>query len=242
MIAKVISEDNREYISHIFAKFSKGFDTTVITYDSDHNRFEYINMYDKTPYLKRKVFIFDSNNEGMIELKGLRVGFLKSFKSAFGYDWILSNDIIVNIIKNKDVDKKYSEIAANINSKIEVQEWYYVKNEKDADSLLELAFGFHDALIVDININNGSNYDDSSTVEVTFSGCWGCNVTLLFQGDILVHYLLDDECSNEIFDSSILFENEYIYWVDGSINNVTQLKDYHTYFRAKSLKWKFTLF
>ena len=56
MLAKIVS-DNREYYSHIFAKFNPGWYERVIVFDNENKKFELLNVYNTNPSLKRKVFI-----------------------------------------------------------------------------------------------------------------------------------------------------------------------------------------
>ena len=68
MIAKVVTE-NKEYYSYVFARFNPGYYETLIVFDNETERFELVNVYNVKPSLKRKVFIIDTNTEGMIEEK-----------------------------------------------------------------------------------------------------------------------------------------------------------------------------
>ena len=50
MLAK-ISSDNREYYSHIFAKFNPGWYECVIVFDTENKQFELLNVYNTKPSL-----------------------------------------------------------------------------------------------------------------------------------------------------------------------------------------------
>lgn len=66
MIAKVVT-NGREYYSYVFAKFNPGFYETVIVFDDENEKFELLNVYDTKPSLKRKIFIIDTDMDGMVE-------------------------------------------------------------------------------------------------------------------------------------------------------------------------------
>ncbi len=52
MIAKVIKKDKREYFSYVFAMFNVGWYTSVIIFDNVTNKFDYLDIYKRTPSLK----------------------------------------------------------------------------------------------------------------------------------------------------------------------------------------------
>lgn len=238
MIAKVVSKE-REYYSYVFAKFNPGFYEAVIVFDDENEKFELINVYDTKPSLKRKIFIIDTDMEGMIEKSEIKLSLINTLKNCFGYDWIIENIELIKDIKSKNsIDKKYIELAKEINKKIEVSEWKYVKNEKDAKDLLHAAWGFHDAELDNISYKLKETYNDPSVVQILFTGCWECDILLEFQRDVLIHFNIDDNCSHEIMDSNILFNDGYVYWVDDYIEDIKELNDSYIYFRGRSLKWK----
>ena len=90
------------------------------------------------------------------------------------------------------------------------------------------------------NIIGNLNIMILSSVKVQFSGCWDCDITLVFERDILIHYPIDDNGTNEISGSSILFNKGYIYWVNELLDDISQIDNSFIYFKARSLKWKFT--
>lgn len=238
MIAKIVTKD-REYYSYVFAKFNPGFYETVIVFDNECEKFELINVYDIKPSLKRKIFIIDTDIDGMIKKETIKLSQFTTFKDCFGYRWILENiELIKNIKNNKEVDYEFIELAKEENNKLEVSEWRYVKNEKDAKDLLHAAWGFHDSVLENINYKLKEGYKDPSVVQVLFTGCWECDILLEFKRDILIHFNIDDINSYEINDSNILFDDGYIYWVDEYIDNIKDIKHDFIYFRGRSLKWK----
>lgn len=104
--------------------------------------------------------------------------------------------------------------------------------------MLHAAWGFHDAELDNISYKLKETYNDPSVVQVLFTGCWECDILLEFQRDVLIHFNIDDNCSHEIMDSNILFNDGYVYWVDDYIDDIKELNDSYIYFRGRSLKWK----
>ena len=146
-----------------------------------------------------------------------------------------NNELFVDIIKNKQVDDSYKEKAENINKEISINEWILVKDENDVKNLMSTAWGFHDGIIGKIKFNY--EYD---TVEIIFSGCWGCKIILRFQFDIEIGFSNHTDF-RYIMDSNVFFENGFVYWVDESeIKSQAELTAAkgRNYFKARSLSWK----
>ncbi len=238
MIAKIVTSE-KEYYSNVFAKFNQGFNETVIVFNNENEQFELIKVYDGSRSFKRKVFIIDTDMDGMVEKSIIKLSLINGFKNCFGYDWIINNVKLIKKIKaNKKVDIKYIELAKKTNEKMEINEWKYVKNEKDAKDLLSAVSRFHDAIINNISYEVKEVYKDPKVVQVLFTGCWDCDILLEFQSDVLIHFSIDENNSYEIMDSNILFDDGYIYWVDDDIENIKEINDNYTYFRGRFLKWK----
>ena len=238
MLAKIVS-DNREYYSYVFAKFNPGWFESVIVFDNENSRFELINVYRTTPSLKRKVFIIDTDTTDMVEKKEIKPSIITTYKDCFGYAWILENSNLIKQIKDgKQVEEQYIKIAEEQNKSIDTSEWKYVKNQKDADNLLSAVWGFHDATIKSISYQMKDNYNDPSSIQVLFTGCWECDVILEFKKDVLIHFNFNDNNMPDIMDSNILFHDGFIYWIDDCIESVDDITEDFIYFRARSLAWK----
>lgn len=237
MIAKIVSE-NREYYSHVFAKFNPGWNECVIVFDNENKKFEFVNIYEVRPCITRKVFIIDTDKTNFIEKDKIRLSLKTKYTNCLGYSWILDNrDLIKFIIDGKTVEEKYIKFAEELNSNIDYSEWKCVKNQKDADDLLAAAWGFHDSDIKSIIYEVKENYQEPS-IRVEFANCWNCNILLEFKEDVLIHYNANDAQIFEILESNIIFHDGYIYWVDPYVENVKDVTEKHTYFRGRSLIWK----
>ncbi len=101
MIAKVVAKE-REYYSNVFAKFNPGFYETLIVFDNENEQFELLKVYDTSPSLKRKIFVIDTDMDGMVEKPEIRLSLTTTFKDCFGYGWMIDNvELIKNIKNNK---------------------------------------------------------------------------------------------------------------------------------------------
>ena len=238
MIAKVLTKSNREFCSHIFATFNSGWYTKVIVFDEKENKFKLVDMFNKHP-LKRKVFIIDTDCSDWIEKDEIKLSTFTKFKCCKGYEWIINNSKLINDIrKNNLIDNEIREKAKELNSSINKDDWHYIKDQKDIENLMTASFGFHDAYISDIKYLKKETYDGQTTVQVLFSNCWESEFLLEFEKDVIIHMVSNDDYDNEIFDSTVFFENGYIYWVDEEIKNASEIQENFTYFKARSLKWK----
>ena len=238
MIAKIVCQD-REYYSYVFASFDPGWKQHVIVFDDENESFEWVNVYHTRPSLKRRVFIIDTDSSDMIEKTEIQVSKMKTHKNCSGYAWMLENpELIKQISAGKEVACKFVELAKAKNAMISVDEWQLVRNRKDADDLMSAAWGFHDSAMSGVHYERENPYDGFSSVQVLFTGCWECDILLEFKKDITVHFQVDDNDIPDVFDSSILFEDGFVYWVDDCVECVADIKDEHMYFRARALSWK----
>ena len=243
MVAKIVSK-KREYYSRVFAIFNPGWHQCVIVFDDENQTFELCEVYDRIPFLERKVFITDTDQSHMIEKEEIKLSWNTVYKKCLGYDWILNNpDFIRQIKEGEDVDPQYLQMAREANRTIDKNEWHTVKKQKDADDLISAAWGFHDAILEHISYRatdpSKEAYDAPSRTQVLFTACWNCDILLEFCGDVLIHFGVDDHTMPQIMDCNILFCDGFVYWVDDScVKNVTDITNEHTYFRARSLKWK----
>lgn len=237
MIVKVITEDDREYYSVVFAMFYKGWDSVAITYDDKNACFHNTNLYQKKPSLKRKAFILECDESKWKSYEMIKLGINNTIKNVKGYAWLLENtDLLKRIINNKSVDEQYLTLAAEYNARLDLSEWKYVKNKADAENLMSAAFGFHDAVIYNISFAY-ENYLPSK-LEIRFGECWESSVTLIFEGDIVSHYVHEERVMPDIYDASVFFEDGYVYWTDCEASSFSEISEESTYFRGRALKWK----
>lgn len=240
MIAKILTKDNREYYSYVFAKFNPGFYETVIVFDEEKDKFELLNVYEVNPYIIRKVFIIDTDTNDWVSKDSIKVSLLFKYKECSGYDWMINDiELIKAIIDGNQVEASYKIKAKELNNNIDKSEWRYVKNQKDAEDLLTAAWGFHDAYIKDIKYFDVEDTEEGTRkVQVLFGGCWSCEIILEFNRDVLIHFVSEDDADNCVYSSNIIFHDGFVYWVGEDVETFSDIEDYLTYFKARSLKWK----
>ena len=239
MIVKVLTKDNREYYSTVFAKINTGWNQQYIVFD-DEKKFDLVRVYELTPSIIRKVFIIDNDTSNWIFKDKITVSSNTEYEKCGGLDWIINDlELFDLIINGNKLDESILKKAKQLNNKIIKKEWHEIKTQKDIENLFSAAWGFHDSHVQDIKFTNIiDNTYDPSKVQVCFTSCWNCDIILEFESDVLIHYISNDQAYNEFFDANILFEDDYIYWIGENIKSLAELKDYHIYFRGRSLKWK----
>ncbi len=235
MLAKIVTNDKREYFSTVFAFCNNSWNSAVIVFDDEKDEFSFMKIYSRN--LIRNVFIIDCNDEEFVKGRIVKINPIKTVKNIDGYTWLVDNrELFLDIIKNKSVDNSYKEKARALNKSIKISEWMLVQNEQDVKNLMSTAVGFHDGIIDKVIYNN-----ESDSLEITFKGCWNSQITLLFEMQPLAHFSFENEFGYYVMNSSIFFEDGFVYWVDAydikSVAELTNGKDMN-YFRGRALKWK----
>ena len=159
MIA-VISEDDAEYVSPVFAIKKAGWLSEVLAFDRERRHIRRIKMWRP----RRKVFIVDWEEFDCKKCGWEGCGRIlhdkklwKAARSGKGAD-----------IEDFPQLKAYSK-------EIILPEWFEVKDDRDIQSLMNVSFGFHDSIPVRIDA-------DESDIQIQFDTAWGCTVTVKFQG------------------------------------------------------------
>ena len=110
MLAKVVLE-NREYYSHIFAKFNPGWNERVIVFDGENRKFELINVYNTKPSLKRKVFIIDDADTMNEQAQNALLKILEEPPKYATIILVTSNkEKLLNTIKSRVIDIQFNSL------------------------------------------------------------------------------------------------------------------------------------
>lgn len=239
MIAK-IKLDDREYFSYIYFLCKYDYKTKAIVFNDKENKFELIDAFKNKYTSERIIYLFDYNENGLIEKKEI---VLSAFKvtDCMGYDWLINNeDLIRNIELSKEIPIEYINIAKGMNSKIDVYAWHDITTKEEADELMDIAGAFHDSYIRDFKGIFGRPYEPEfeTKLQVSFE-MYGnhFDIMLEFAGGIGMNCGFATNL-NSIYLSSIVFHNGYIYWLDGGDElRPIDIKD-HPYIMAQKLRWR----
>lgn len=240
-------KENTYFKSIVYAILGIGCSKQFIVMNSNANSFELIETFDISSSSEKPIveYIQDDcsgfkNYEGSAILKYKY--FCKENGISFpeiggmeGYPDVCENyAFLSDIIERKSVPvKAYNISLRNLNDE---KKWNYIFTQADADNFMKMFAGFHDSTLEKILY---WECDRSASAIATFdnSGWFGI-VELYFEG-IQVMKILPPKpnCTREIFDASLIVEDDSIFWVDRYMTNVDMAYD-GSIMKALSLKWR----
>ena len=105
-------------------------------------------------------------------------------------------------------------------------------SEKEARDLDWVASGFHDALITKLEEKDGALY-------VFFEGMWGCDLEVRFEGDVSYDVSSRDpnECDPYWSDSTVLFQDGFVYLIDDMYATVENARHGWCWFKARHMRY-----
>lgn len=111
-----------------------------------------------------------------------------------------------------------------------------IRNQQDIDNLMAAAGYFHDARIAEEHI------EEDGTLHLHFVGTWGCEVDLWFSGDLDYDTTSRDpeETDPYWYDSSIILQDGFVYFVDEENMTVEKIDHSYCYFKARHMRYKIT--
>lgn len=181
-------------------------------------------MQQNTKYLIPQILIVDENTENWIKDKATNTGCVS----------FLSREIADRLCNTHEIPSEIFEKCLLLENTFSYTPISEIKTEKDIESLVLVSGGFHDAHIQTCKLL------DDGTLYVHFDGTWGCEIDLWFWDD--VSYCIES-INPEFYDpywyeSSIFFENGYVYLVDESNMTAAHISDNCCWFKAKHMKYQ----
>jgi len=217
MIAIIKDENNKKYVSKVFGiKDGKNrWFWIALNKDKTH-----IVIIEENTDEKRKIFNLEEERWTC-----------KNDKWQ-GLDWVINdNTLIQELESNKSVSIEDYPQFKEYTKEIKLPEWFEIKTQKDIDDLMCASFnGFHDAFYEDKDfIRQGLD------IQITFQSCWGISVIIKFI-DVIEEFKMDE--LDEILDSSITINQEYICWMaDCSYDKNREFMENPPYIKCKRLLW-----
>lgn len=159
MIA-IISENNEEYVSPVFAIRQVGWQSEVLAFNKARTHLRRIKMW----HPRRQVFIVEWEK---FDCK----------KSAWeGYDWVLNDRKLWKAVRfGKKASTNDFPQFKEYTKEMVLPEWFEVKGERDIQSLMNVSMFFHDS--IPIRIDKSEN-----NTEIEFDTTWDCIITVKFEG------------------------------------------------------------
>lgn len=222
MIAKIRTK-NGLYNSIVFAIHNKVWSSEVLVFNENYTSLQFVKIWGP----ETDVFIYNADKDGWIKRGKIE-----------GYDWALEN-ITKKFFKTKINETAIFDKCKALQGAVKDCEWFEIKNEADVKSLMYASFNFHDSYIKDI-------YTDGTKQYIHFDTTWGSEILFELDGDAETNLFKDygriaiDNDFPIIFDSTVFFANDLIYWAeDSSIETISQIRQVKAhYFCARNVKWK----
>ena len=248
MFVRVFDKDkNVYYKSIVYSTVGIGWDLQYIVLNPYTQTFDLVDYLDKsaapaTPLVET----IQPDHADFVVYEGSQILKYKHFcktnghefvdvKHMTGYADILENyDFLADILTNKSVPAETYKIP--IRSLHDSTQWNYILTQADADDFMKKFAGFHDSTLDRIIY---SESDAPATVNAIFdnSGWFGV-VELCFEG---VHVLrimpATENYSREIFEASLIVENESVFWADGYMQEADDSYQ-GSIIKALNLKWR----
>ncbi len=248
MFVRVFDKDkNTHYKSIVYSTVGIGWYLQYIVLNPRTQTFDLVDYLDKsiepaTPLVE----IISPDHSDFVVYKGSQILKYKQFcqmnghkfvdvEQMMGYADILENyDFLADILINKSVPVETYKISIrNLN---DTTEWNYILTQADADDFMRKFAGFHDSTIDKITY---SESDASTTVNAIFdnSGWFGV-VELCFEGIHMLKIMpATENYSREIFEASLIVEDESIFWADGYMEKANDSYE-GSIIKALNLKWR----
>lgn len=229
---------NKEYYSYVFACFDYEYMPQYIVYDPIDKKFDIVALFSKKSYGNRQIGLMNESEKGFIKKQKIEINMGTVYKCV-GYDWIINNvELIKDIELGNQIDNKYVKIAEEMNATIDPDGWNEVNTLEDAEEFMYHVGGFHDTYLVGMEaIADDIDFQVKAKLRLRFNSQGPFNILMEFEDGIHVNYSFYS--ANRIYLSSIVFDGEKKYWVDGDEDiSVNDIKKYH-YVQGINLRWKF---
>lgn len=240
-------EKNIYYKSMVYATVGIGGFLQYIVLNPHTHSFELVDYLDKQYQPARPlVEIIQADHAEFVVYEGSHMLEYKQFcktngykfvdvKRIMGYQDILENPaFIADILFNHSVPFDTHKIS--VRNLSDTAEWNYILTQADADDFMKMFAGFHDSTLEKINYSESNS---STMVNAVFdnSGWFGI-VELCFEGVQMLKIMpAAENYTREIFEASLIVENESIFWADAYM----ETPDYSyegSIIRALNLKWR----
>ncbi len=249
MYVRVVSNiSNHIYQSMVYAKINVGWFQQYVLYDPYYEMFELVEYLDKTTKpIKPRVYTIQSGTEGFIKCDKSLLSEFKTYckinhelspdiSFLFGYPDVCKNfEFLRDILSNKQVSK--DRYTIQLRDLADINEWHYIKTQKDADDFMALFAGFHDATLESVCYKEDDTGKKEAAVIFDNSGWFGI-AELCFEGVQLLKLLpADENYTRYIMEASLHIDDNGVFWADDFIEQ-PDLSCEASVIKALSVKWR----
>lgn len=240
-------KQNKFYKSIVYATVGIGWFLQYIVLNPYTRSFELVDYLDKQfEPAKPLVEMIQPDHEEFVVYNGAQMLKYKHFcktngykfvdvKQMMGYAEILENNaFLADIFVNHSVPVDAYSIS--VRTLGDTTEWNYILTQADADDFMKKFVGFHDSMLEKINYSESNS---SAVVNAIFdnSGWFGV-VELCFEGVQLLKIVpAAENYSREIFEASLIIDNESVFWADSYMEKPDSLYE-GSMIKALNLKWR----
>ena len=237
MHALVIQGNGKYYLSAVFGyyrnvtatdnyeRYIEGIHKPYwVVWDADKQKLiKWLAMKPDTKYIIPQILIVDSDQSNWIkDEKGVGcVGFL-------------SKDIIDSITDADEQPEAILQKCRAMDAGYIYDECPEIKSKTDIENLEWATGGFHDARLAKEILQ------EDGTLYLRFDGTWGCEVEVWLWGDL--EYDTSSRNSDENdpywYGSTVILQDEFVYFVDEDGITVDEIKQGYCYFKARHMKYR----
>lgn len=223
MLAIILDGENT-YTSPVFAMKGEGLRTEMIAFNASYTELRKIKYWKSVSgAIKRQIFVVQWTD------------FACKQGPWQGLDWVVGNRKLQKAFQFKTAVsvQDYPQFQPYAH-KVDLPEWFEIQTREDAESLINVSLGFHDATL--LRAEQGE-----SDLEILFDTSWGCYITLQFL-DILEADIIDKV--GMVLDSEMELEADGIRWtVTDGFGGWTDGIDYSVatdgpFVKSKRVRWK----
>ena len=248
MFVRVYDKKTEKYYkSMVYGTVGIGWFLQYIVWDPQTHHFKLVDHLDKSEKpAKPLVETIQSDQSEFVFYEGAQLLKLKHYckekglgysdvKQMAGYPDVLGNyAFLVDILMNHAVPGGKYDIPVRYPN--DMTAWNYILTQKDADDFMKKFAGFHDSTLESIHYAE-SNGAVTANAIFDNSGWFGI-AELCFEGVRMLKIVPAGEIfTREIFDASLIVEDEGIFWADSYMEKPDDSYG-GSIIRALNLKWR----
>ncbi len=248
MFVRVFDKNKNTYFkSVVYATVGIGWYLQYIVLNPHTHTFELVDYLDKSVSpAKPLVEIIQSDDAGFELYAGSSMLKFKYFcktgripftdiKQMKGYPDVCENySFLSDIFKNKSVPIDAYHIA--LKELPDTDEWNYILTQSDADAFMNKFVGFHDSTLESIQYTE--SHACTSVNAIFDNSGWFGVAELCFEGVQMLKIVpAAENYSREIFEASLIVENESVFWADSYMTKPDTSYN-GSIIQALNLKWR----
>lgn len=246
-------ESGTYYKSMVYGLINTGYYEQAILFHPNRNTFELIDYFDKgTVNGEQQNFLpvplyewINQERVNWVTYKETDLYPLKQYGREYafevgitlyqGYQEIFENfELMWKLLCKKRVSFQEAGICLRTNE--DAGEWTYIRTQNDADELMKLFAGFHDATLDKLVYEE--DYEKKQLNVIFDNSGWYGVIELCFEGLIRMNLVgFPENYSREIYEAVLLIQDESVFWADSFLEKESM--DYQgTWIKALNVKWK----